>query len=112
MEYSKMSTPIRGSEISFEGTNITIIDGEAGKVLRDALDQEPETLATELAQDGVMTHPSEITVDEKGRVVIENEKWTKALKKRMKSSETASFAGKSPGDGEFFDFNWKCKIAR
>lgn len=103
-----MSTPIRSSEISFEGTNTTIIDGEAGKVLRDALEQEPEAIAIELYQDGITVQPSEVSIDEKGRVSITNEKWTAALKKRIESSESASFAEKSPGDGEFITFNWKC----
>ncbi|ENC9834836.1 hypothetical protein [Vibrio fluvialis] len=99
-----MPTPIKGSEISFEGDTTTIIQGEGGKALRNGLVQKHALMIAELVQNGTIVRPSEITIDDKGRVVIENQEWTNVLKERMKNAPMGA-VGDDPG---FFDTNCSC----
>ncbi len=78
-----MPTPVKSSEISFEGTATTIIDGEGGKALRNGLIQKQALVFSELVQNGTIVRPSEITIDDNGRVIIQNEEWTNVLKERL-----------------------------
>lgn len=98
-----MPTPITSSEISFEGTDTTIIEGEGGKALRNGLVQKNALMIAELVQNGILARPSEISIDDKGRVIIENKEWTNALKERIDASPKG-FAGE-PG---LFDTNCQC----
>lgn len=98
-----MPTPIKGSEISFEGNETTIISGEGGKALRNGLIQKQVMMFSELVQDGAIVRPSEISIDDHGRVIIKNEKWSKILKERVK--KTSMTEGANPS---FFDTNCQC----
>lgn len=94
-----MPTPIMGSEISFKDDKTTVIDGVGGSALRNALVQKQAEMIAELVQEGAIVRPSEISIDENGRVIIENEEWTKVLQQRVSNKA---------GGGKFFDTNCSC----
>ncbi len=99
-----MPTPIKSSEIEFEGTATTIIDGEGGEALRNALVQKQVLMMAELVQNGTIVRPSEITIDGNGRVIIKNEDWTNVLRERASNAEQHGVAG----DEVMFNANCIC----
>lgn len=99
-----MPTPIKRNEISFESDDVTIIDGNGGKALRNALIQKHTLMIAELVQNKTIVRPSEISIDDNGRVIIKNEKWTAVLKERMSDVSILDT------DPSFFDTNCSCNV--
>ncbi len=101
-----MPTPIKSSEIKFTDEKTTVISGEGGKALRNALIQKHTLMIAELVQGDTIVRPDEISIDDEGRVVIQNEKFQSTLRHRMESV-AANFAdGDEP---HFFDTNCSCR---
>lgn len=101
-----MPTPIKQSEIKFADSKTTVIDGDGGKALRNALIQKHALMIAELVQGDTIVRPEEISIDDEGRVVIENEEFQAILRHRMESI-TAAIAGTGE-EPKFFDTNCKC----
>ena len=104
-----MPTPIKKSEIKFIDKQTTLIEGDGGKALRNALIQKHALTIAELVQGNTIVRPEEISIDDEGRVIIDNEEFQSALITRIES--TAMNYSKT-GDGEnnphFFDTNCSC----